>query len=125
MLAALLRPENKYHAILRGEEMVGFFCLGLDARVRGGTYDESSLDLGMGLRPDLTGRGQGQSYFDKLLAYVEEQRPGRALRATIVAWNRRAIRLCRRAGFRVLAHFTSQSEVQQEYVVLLRPAQNA
>lgn len=124
VLAALLRPENNYHAILRGGEMVGFFCLGPDARVGGGTYDESSFDLGMGLRPDLTTRGQGQFYFDKLLAYLEEQSPGRALRTTIVAWNLRAIRLCQRAGFRVLAHFTSQSEDKQEYVVLLRPAQH-
>src|SRR5215469_8465714 len=57
VLAELLRPQNHYHAIFSGEEMIGFFCLGPDARVPGWDYDDTALDLGMGLRPDWTGLG--------------------------------------------------------------------
>jgi [ribosomal protein S18]-alanine N-acetyltransferase len=123
ILAALLRPEYNYHAILRNDEVIGFFLLGPDARVHGGTYDESALDIGFGLRPDLTGRGQGSSYFDVVLRYIEAQMPGRSLRATVVGWNKRAIRLCQRAGFRVLGHFISQHEDKKEYVMLLKAAE--
>src|SRR5215831_12624362 len=70
VLAALLRPEYNYHAILQDDEVIGFFLLGPDARVRGGTYDESALDIGFGLRPDLTGRGRGSSYFNAVLSYI-------------------------------------------------------
>ena len=121
ILAALLRPEYNYHAILQNDEVIGFFLLGPDARVRGGTYDESALDIGFGLRPDLTGRGRGSSYFNATLSYIEAQTPGRSLRATVVAWNKRAIRLCQRAGFRVLGHFISLHEdKKEEYVILLK-----
>jgi [ribosomal protein S18]-alanine N-acetyltransferase len=122
ILAALLRPEYNYHAIVHEDEMVGFFCLGPDARVSGGKYDESALDLGFGLRPDLIGRGQGRSYFAAVLRYIEAQTPGRSLRATVVGWNQRVIRLCQRAGFRVLGHFISQRD-QEEYVILLKVAE--
>ena len=121
ILAALLRPEYNYHAILQNDEVIGFFLLGPDARVCGGTYDESALDIGFGLRPDLTGRGRGSSYFNAVLSYIEGQTPGRLLRATVVAWNQRAIRLCQRAGFRVLGHFISLHEdKKEEYVMLLK-----
>src|SRR5262249_39746561 len=125
ILAALLRPEYNYHAFVHDDEMIGFFCLGPDARVYGGTYDESALDLGFGLRPDLTGRGQGGFYFDPVLRHVETQRARRPLRATVVGWNQRAIRLCQRAGFRVLGHFISQREgkKEEEYVMLLKGAE--
>jgi RimJ/RimL family protein N-acetyltransferase len=124
ILAALLRPDYNYHAILQNDEVIGFFLLGPDARVRGGTYDESALDIGFGLRPDLTGRGQGSSYFSAALRYIGAQTPERSLRASVVAWNQRAIRLCQRAGFRVLGHFISLHEdKKEEYVMLLKPAE--
>jgi len=124
ILAAVLRPEYNYHAIIQNDEVVGFFLLGTDAQVDGGTYDESALDIGFGLRPDLTGRGQGSSYFDVVLRYIEAQMPGRSLRATVAAWNQRAIRLCQRAGFRVLGHFISRREgKEEEYVTLLKAAE--
>lgn len=122
ILAALLRPEYNYHAIVHENEIIGFFHLGADARVFGGTYDESALDLGFGLRPDLTGRGQGNVYFEVVLRHIEAQMPGRSLRATVAGWNQRAIGLCQRAGFRMLGHFISQRD-KEEYVILLKAAE--
>jgi RimJ/RimL family protein N-acetyltransferase len=120
VLAELLRPENRYHAILRGNEMIGFFCLGADARVPGWNYDDSALDVGMGLRPDRTGQGEGWGCFSSVMDFVEELDPGRALRATVVAWNRRAIRLCEKAGFHATASFRRAEQNGQDYIVLLR-----
>src|SRR5262252_4925176 len=59
VLAALLRPENQYYAILSEDEVIGFFCLGEDARVPGWSYEGAALDIGMGLRPVLTDLGNG------------------------------------------------------------------
>ncbi len=122
VLAELLRPENRYHAILRGEEMIGFFCLGPDARVPGWNYDDCALDLGMGLRPDWTGQGRGYGCLTAVLAFVEQESPGRLLRATVLAWNQRAIRVCNRAGFRQLATFKRHGEGGCECMVLMRGA---
>ena len=54
-----LDPANGFFAVLSGREFIGFRSFGPDGQVPGGTYDDSALDTGGGLRPDLTGRGLG------------------------------------------------------------------
>ncbi len=120
VLTALLRPENQYHAMLREEEMIGFFCLGEDACVPGWDYADSALDLGMGLRPDLTGQGRGAIYLAAIVTHVMQQYPAASLRTTVAAWNQRALRLCLSSGFREVARFNSTRKEQTEYVVLVR-----
>jgi len=120
VLAELLRPENRYHAILRGNEMIGFFCLGPDACVPGWHYDDSALDVGMGLRPDRTGQGKGYLCLTAILAFVGHESPGRVLRATVLAWNQRAFRVCQRAGFRPVATFKKKDAGGHDCIVLLR-----
>jgi RimJ/RimL family protein N-acetyltransferase len=120
VLAALLRPENHYHAILREGEVIGFLCLGEDGRVPGWNYDDSALDLGMGLRPDLTGQGQGSAFLAGVISFVLRQHAAATLRATVVSWNQRALHLCLSAGFRETARFNSTREEQTEFVVLVR-----
>jgi [ribosomal protein S18]-alanine N-acetyltransferase len=121
VLAALLRAENQYYAILRGHEVIGFYCLGEDARVPGWSYDGSALDLGMGLRPELTGKGQGAAYLEAVVAQVTRRRSAVTLRTTIASWNQRALRLCLSSGFREIARFVSTRSEQTQYVVLTRP----
>jgi [ribosomal protein S18]-alanine N-acetyltransferase len=120
VLTALLRPQNQYHAILRAGEVIAFFCLGEDARVPGWSYDESALDFGMGLRPDLTGARNGHLYLASVLDHLSQRYPGASIRATIAAWNQRAIRLSLRAGFQGIARFASTRNPSSEYVVLLK-----
>src|SRR5687767_4609680 len=43
-------------------ELVAFCCFGEEGRVPGGDYRLPALDLGIGVRPDLTGRGEGMRY---------------------------------------------------------------
>ncbi|WP_223066338.1 hypothetical protein [Paenibacillus caui] len=50
------------------ENLVGFICHGESARVPGGTkagfYKEQDyIDIGLGLKPDLTGKKMGFTYF--------------------------------------------------------------
>ena len=123
VLAALLRPENKYHAMVRDDEVIGFFCLGEDARVPGWGYDDSALDLGMGLRPDLTGQGDGAVYLAAVVSQVMHHHPAAILRSTVASWNQRALSLCLRSGFRELTRFNSTRKPSTEYVVLTRPSQ--
>jgi RimJ/RimL family protein N-acetyltransferase len=120
VLDELLRPENRYHAMVRGDEIIGFFCLGPDARIPGWNYDGSALDLGMGLRPDWTGHGEGYGCLTAVIAFVEKECPGMLLRATVLAWNQRALRLCQRAGFRPVAAFKKEGLGAIDCIVLLR-----
>jgi RimJ/RimL family protein N-acetyltransferase len=66
-------------------------------------FDRSEPDVvevGIGLRPDLTGRGLGEMYLQAELDYAREQWRPRAFRLYVTEWNTRAIRLYDRLGFR-------------------------
>jgi len=120
VLAALLQPDYRYHTILREDEVIGFLCLGKDGRVPGWHYDDSALDLGMGLRPDLTGHGQGSICLAAVISFILRQHTAATLRTTVAGWNQRALRLCLNTGFREVGRFNSTRNEQTEYVVLVR-----
>ena len=57
----MLTPHYHYYTVWdeRGE-LIGYRCFGADAQVPGGDYSAAALDMGGGLRPDLTGQGLGR-----------------------------------------------------------------
>ncbi|HEY3543521.1 MAG TPA: GNAT family N-acetyltransferase [Gaiellaceae bacterium] len=73
------------------DELVGFFNF-----VREG--DE--VRLGLGMRPDLTGQGLAQPFIQAGLDYATLEWRPRRFRLWVAAWNERALRAYRRAGFR-------------------------
>jgi [ribosomal protein S18]-alanine N-acetyltransferase len=108
---ALLQPRFAYHSVYdaRGE-LTGYFCFGEDAQVaagkRLGVYEvEPALDVGLGMRPDLTGRGLGEEFVHAGLRFAREVYSPPAFRLTVAAFNRRAIRVYERAGFETVETF--------------------
>jgi len=103
---SLLDPVNRYFAAWSLEELVGFACFGSDARVPGGDYrGEGIVDVGLGLRPDLTGQGIGLRFVNAIVAFAAKEGRPRKLRLTVAVLNQRAIRVYERAGFRVVGSF--------------------
>ena len=97
----LLDPQYAYHTILNAEgEFVAFCCFGADAQVPGGDYSTDALDIGLGVRPDRTGQGQGSAYVHAVLDYARHTFAPSAFRVTIAAFNARALRVWEKAGFR-------------------------
>ncbi|CAA9587940.1 MAG: hypothetical protein AVDCRST_MAG88-4296 [uncultured Thermomicrobiales bacterium] len=124
-LRALLAPRNHYYAVRTTEDgLVGTFCFGPDAQVPGGDYDDlDALDIGLGLRPELTGRGLGEAFLLAGLAFAREQfvpAPTR-FRLTVATFNRRAIRVYEHAGFRPTHRFVRPSD-GHEFLQMDRPA---
>jgi ribosomal-protein-alanine N-acetyltransferase len=99
---SFLDPGLGYHAARLGGELAGFCCFGPDARVPGGDYRrEELLDVGLGLRPDLAGRGLGLAFVESILAFADVTRAPAGYRLTVAVFNQRAIRVYERAGFRL------------------------
>ncbi len=106
-----------YHAIHDDEGLFGFYCLGPYAQVPNPTYayDAIHLDIGLGMRPDRTGKGQGRSFVETVLGAAErEEKP---LRLTVAAFNERAIHLYEQVGFRQVAAFVKG---QTNFIVMVR-----
>jgi RimJ/RimL family protein N-acetyltransferase len=59
-----------------------------------------ALDYGLGLRPDLTGRGLGLEFFRAGLEFGRERYRPPLIRLYVAAFNERAIKVYERAGFR-------------------------
>ena len=116
---SLLDPGNAYHAIADGQgALVGYCCFGPDARAPGGDYDDAALDVGLGMRPDLIGQGRGRDFFSAIVDFARRTFGPQALRVTVAAFNRRAMRVYEKAGFERVGEFQRSSD-GAEFVILM------
>ena len=125
-LSGLLKPDYRYHVVLDEEgELVGYCCFGDDARVPGGDYDQGEpviLDLGVGLRPDLTGQSYGKGFVGAILEYGSRVYNPKVFRVTVAAFNQRSLRTFRTLGFNDKGLFT-RTLVELEFIQLEKPVQ--
>lgn len=85
---------------------VGFVSVGPAAQVMGRSSkkiyeDESSTDIGLGLRPEFCGQGKGLGLRLVTLAakFVKSEFPDDNVRLTVATRNKRAVKVYERAGF--------------------------
>ena len=100
-LAELLDPAEwgrRYFAAddVARHELAGFLMVKLTGRV---------AEIGLGLRPDLTGRGLGESFVRACLRFASAALGAQGYTLAVAAFNRRAITVYERAGFREAARF--------------------
>ena len=83
-----------YKAIVdQGGHLIGYYCTGQPAQVPKGhelnVYEKAYLDIGLGMKPELTGKRLGKEF----LAFILKELEVNALRLTVAKFNQRAIRL--------------------------------
>ncbi len=118
--AFLADPANGFFALTDGGRLIGFRSFGADGQVPGGRYDDSALDTGGGLRPELTGKGIGRQAIRTGLDFGRRQFSPAAFRVTIAAFNLRAQRVVADLGFRVIAEFLAATD-GWSYQILVGP----
>ncbi len=118
-IAYFLNPANRCYALRTANSaFVGFCSFGEDGQVPGGNYDRPALDIGIGIKPTLTGQGNGNAYMRAIETYaVQQAPPPERLRVTIAAFNERAQRVARNAGYQEVQRFVRAHD-GQEFVVL-------
>jgi len=116
----LLNPDYDYYSAFDEQgKLVGYSCFGEDARVAGGDYEADALDVGLGLRPELTGQGLGTHFLLSILDFAREQYSPAAFRTTFAEFNQRSRRVCEKVGFRELVGFVCPHK-QTNFVVHMR-----
>jgi [ribosomal protein S18]-alanine N-acetyltransferase len=109
-LQSLTDPSNRFFAV-DGDtcRLVGFCCLGAHAKIPGcgcDTDEPGVIDVGVGLRPDMTGRGLGRAFVAAIVHFAAERFTPTRLRAAIVESNRRSIRVFEASGFDLARRFS-------------------
>jgi RimJ/RimL family protein N-acetyltransferase len=114
-------PASRYFSVRdeRGD-LIAFIALGPEAQVPGGDYSHEALDIGAGIRPDLTGQGLGAKIIRLAVETGVRLDGADRFRATIAAFNQRAQRAAGKVGFRPVSSFRRPSD-RLEFVILERP----
>jgi RimJ/RimL family protein N-acetyltransferase len=97
----VLNPERYFAGRDEEGELVGFYYF---------EPKPPDLDYGLGLRPDLTGRGLGLEFFLAGLAFAHERYEPRRVVLHVAEFNERARRVYERAGFVVVSRHVRSFE---------------
>ena len=127
-IQVLLNPKLRYHVVFdEHESLVGYCCFGEDARVPGCDYgpgEPDVLDVGLGLRPDLTGKGLGRSFIAAVLDFAEEAFSPSRFRVTVADFNRRSVRAFENVGFRATRRSVRRND-GMPFLQLERPSSHS
>ena len=122
VLATYLNLQNQYFALHdQSITLIGFCCFGAEARVKGGDYSLDALDVGMGLQPELTGRGFGGNVLSAVLEFADQEFTPDKFRVTVAEFNARAIQLYLSAGFKSVESFQRPAD-GMPFLVFVRAA---
>ncbi|MFS0553317.1 GNAT family N-acetyltransferase [Brevibacillus sp. 179-C9.3 HS] len=105
--------DGTYYAVRDNHsQLTGFFCFGFNAQVPEGRKQnlyngENVLDIGLGMKPDLTGKGIGYSFLKAGIEFANQQFEPKYLRLSVATFNSRAIKVYTRARFIETASFVS------------------
>jgi RimJ/RimL family protein N-acetyltransferase len=116
-----INPKNNVYAMFdENDELVAYCSYGQDAQVPGGDYSEGALDIGLMVKPELTGQGLGAAFAREVIRNrVSLYGPGK-MRVTIAAFNKRAIRTWEKNGFQQTQTFKRSSRDGTEFIVMTK-----
>ncbi|KGX88299.1 GNAT family N-acetyltransferase [Pontibacillus marinus] len=107
--------EGKSFSVYKNGSLIGFFSF---------TKPEPNVvDIGLGLRPDLTGNGEGQYFLEQGIDYVKDSFSPQKLTLSVATFNERAIKVYERVGFKKVQAFMQDTNgstfefVKMEYEV--------
>ena len=100
----ILSPEARgdhYYQVLKNDELYGFFCLF--------PVDKDKQELGLGMKPEYCGKGQGKEFLQIILRFIEENLSAKILTLSVADFNQRAQRLYLNCGFNVIGRHPQES----------------
>ena len=82
--------DSKYAVFDAQDSLIGFFEF---------TLDHDTVDIGLGLRPDITGKGLGMEFVQAGMNFAKDKFSPKQFRLVVATFNQRAIKVYERIGF--------------------------
>jgi len=118
-----LNSENAYYSIFNNRnELIAYCCFGADTKVKGGNYDTEALDIGFGIRPNLSRRGITFRIINAVYDFAKSHFLTTLFRVTVAEFNQQAIRLYEKAGFKQVQKFQRERDGMYFLVLTLNIA---
>lgn len=83
---------NSTFAVTKEDELIAFFSVN---KVNDGVFD-----IGLGMRPDITGKGKSLEFLKAVLGFVQSEHKPAKITLSVATFNQRAIKVYRKVGFR-------------------------
>lgn len=84
------KRKNCYFSIKDRELLIGFFSV---------EPNNDSIIIGLGMKPELTGKGKGKEFLEIIIDFVKENYNIRKIELSVADFNKRAIKLYKNCGF--------------------------
>jgi len=117
-VSEVVTSEAGFWAVEHEATLVGYCCFGHEARVPGAVEEAGILDIGYGMRPDLTGQGLGREFVGAILDFAVRRFSPSRLRLLILDWNDRSRKVAVALGFRSEGVLRS---TEGDFLVMTRP----
>jgi len=99
-LIEFLDPDkrgNSHFVVMNDTEVIGFFSFN--------KVTQSTIDLGLGMRPDLTGNGHGLRFLIAGIDFAKAKYNPKKITLSVATFNQRAIKVYRKLGFEEVETF--------------------
>lgn len=98
--------------------LIGFYCLGVSAQVPAGKQfgvynDNHFTDIGLGIKPSFCSQGLGFNFLCYGLEFAQNKLSITGFRLTVAAFNKRAIKIYERIGFKKVNSFIRLLEKEE------------
>lgn len=112
--------EDSFVVCCNDGQIIGHLHFGEDGRIpteEKNVYPPDYLDIGLGMRPDLCGKGNGAEFVKMGLAFAKEKYDTNRFRLSVAAFNERAIKVYERSGFVKRLQVTNAYFKNQFYIM--------
>ncbi|HEL1653083.1 TPA: GNAT family N-acetyltransferase [Streptococcus suis] len=101
--AEMISPEargDRFFAVIRNAALMGYFCI---------DQDGETVDIRLGMKPSLTGQGNGRAFYQAIEDYLVEHVQPASIKLTVASSHQVAQKLFHALGF-------TEIEKQAEYI---------
>jgi ribosomal-protein-alanine N-acetyltransferase len=109
-----IKRESSYFSVYDDKVLIGFFSF---------HKIDHTVDIGLGLRPDLTGKGLGFLFLLTGMEFAKNKYSPTSFSLAVATFNQRGIKVYERAGFRPVKGFIQETNGgQYEFVKMVAEA---